>query len=109
MGRVRCFIAIQFQGIVTFNQTVLLAGINDTVEAQQELCERLFSAGVIPYYLHVLDKVTGAAHFDLEESVALALHRELQARLPGYLVPRLVKEVAGAPSKLEVASLNAAE
>jgi EF-P beta-lysylation protein EpmB len=86
-------------GTVLLNQTVLLAGINDTVETLRQLSERLFAIGVLPYYLHVLDKVAGAAHFDLSTAAALRLHRELAVELPGYLLPRLVREDAGATSK----------
>jgi EF-P beta-lysylation protein EpmB len=86
-------------GTVLLNQTVLLAGINDSVAALRQLSERLFAIGVLPYYLHVLDKVAGAAHFDVPTRLALRLHRELAAELPGYLLPRLVREDAGGASK----------
>jgi EF-P beta-lysylation protein EpmB len=89
-------------GATLLNQSVLLAGINDSVAALADLSERLFAARVLPYYLHLLDKVQGAAHFDVDERRALDLHRSLAARLPGYLVPRLVREVAGAPAKTAV-------
>jgi EF-P beta-lysylation protein EpmB len=88
--------------ITLLNQTVLLAGINDTADAQVALSERLFTAGALPYYLHLLDRVSGAAHFEVDRAQALALHRAMAARLPGYLLPRLVQEVPGAPSKLDV-------
>lgn len=81
------------------NQAVLLRGVNDSVEALADLCERGFSAGVLPYYLHQLDRVGGAAHFEVADDAARALHAGLLARLPGYLVPRLVREVAGDASK----------
>ena len=84
------------------NQAVLLKGVNDSVAALVELSEALFETQVLPYYLHVLDKVQGAAHFDMPEARALQLHQDLTAQLPGYLVPRLVREVAGAPSKTAV-------
>jgi EF-P beta-lysylation protein EpmB len=87
-------------GVTLLNQSVLLKGVNDSVDALADLSRALFEAGVLPYYLHVLDKVTGAAHFDLPESRAQALAGELAARMPGYLVPRLVREVEGAPAKL---------
>jgi L-lysine 2,3-aminomutase len=80
----------------------LLAGVNDSAETLVELSERLFAAGVLPYYLHVLDRVQGAAHFDLPESRALELHSQIASRLPGYLVPRLVREVPGAPAKMPI-------
>lgn len=86
-------------GITLFNQAVLLKGVNDSVEVLCELSEQLFSQGVIPYYLHLLDKATGTRHFEVSEIEALALIRQVQATLPGYLVPKLVKERAGAASK----------
>ena len=89
-------------GVTLLNQAVLLKGVNDSVDALAELSEALFETQVLPYYLHVLDKVQGAAHFDMPEARALQLHRDLTARLPGYLVPRLVREVAGAPAKTAV-------
>jgi EF-P beta-lysylation protein EpmB len=89
-------------GVTVLNQTVLLRGVNDAVDTLSALSEILFSAGVLPYYLHLLDKVQGAAHFDLPEAGAVALVNALQNRLPGYLVPRLVREAAGAPAKIPV-------
>lgn len=87
-------------GVTLLNQSVLLAGINDDVEVLAELSRRLFTAGVLPYYLHVLDRVRGAAHYAVPDERAQALAGQLAARLPGYLVPRLVREVAGAPAKV---------
>lgn len=87
------------QGIQLLNQSVLLGGVNDSVDALEALSERLFEAGVLPYYLHVLDPVAGAAHFDLDDDRARALVAGLRARAPGYLVPRLVREVPGESSK----------
>lgn len=81
------------------NQSVLLRGVNDDAHTLVELSERLFDAGVLPYYLHMPDAVAGTAHFDVSGRRASALHRQLQARLPGYLVPRLVREVPGGRSK----------
>jgi EF-P beta-lysylation protein EpmB len=81
------------------NQAVLLRGINDSVADLVELSEVLFEAGTLPYYLHVLDPVAGAAHFDLPEETARHLIAEVTSRLPGYLVPRLAREEAGAPAK----------
>jgi L-lysine 2,3-aminomutase len=89
-------------GITLFNQAVLLKGINATVEAQHDLCVRLFDSGVIPYYLHTLDKVQGAAHFDVAEHQARSLMEELRAHLPGYMLPRLVREIPGAPGKTDL-------
>lgn len=77
------------------NQTVLLRGVNDAADALAGLSERLYALGVLPYYLNMLDAVTGAAHFSVPEATALALLEGLRLRLPGYLVPRLVREVAG--------------
>jgi len=82
-------------GITVLNQTVLLKGINDHVDSLVHLSETLFSAQVLPYYLHVLDKVQGTAHFDIDRHEAIRLHQSLCQRLPGYLVPRLVYEQAG--------------
>jgi EF-P beta-lysylation protein EpmB len=87
-------------GVTLLNQSVLLAGVNDEAEVLCRLSLRLFEAGVLPYYLHALDRVRGAAHFMVPQERARALAGELTARLPGYLVPRLVREVAGAPSKV---------
>ena len=86
-------------GATVLNQSVLLAGINDTVEALGELSLRLFEIGVLPYYLHLLDPVAGAEHFDLEIERARGLERGLRERLPGYLVPKFVREVPGELSK----------
>jgi EF-P beta-lysylation protein EpmB len=90
-------------GATLLNQTVLLKGVNDNEDALVDLSRALFDAGVLPYYLHVLDKVSGAAHFDLPERRAQELAGALAARMPGYLVPRLVREVEGAPAKLSLA------
>lgn len=86
-------------GCLLLNQAVLLKGVNDSVDALADLCERGHRAGVLPYYLHQLDRVSGAAHFEVGDDDALALHRDLAARLSGYLVPKLVREVAGDPGK----------
>ena len=89
-------------GATLLNQAVLLAGVNDSVAALADLSRRLFACGVLPYYLHLLDRVAGAAHFDVAEGEARRLVGELRGELPGYLVPRLVREVPGAPAKLPV-------
>ena len=86
-------------GASLLNQAVLLRGVNDDVDALAALSERGFAAGVLPYYLHQLDRVAGAAHFEVPDGEALSLHAALAARLPGYLVPRLVREIAGEPGK----------
>ncbi len=89
-------------GVTLLNQSVLLRGVNDRVEALADLSRALFAAGVLPYYLHLLDRVHGAAHFEVDETAARALVWELMQRLPGYLVPRLVREVAGIPAKVPI-------
>ena len=86
-------------GALLLNQAVLLRGVNDSLDAQAALHERSFAAGVLPYYLHQLDRVAGAAHFEVDDAAALALHAAMRDRLPGYLLPRLVREVAGDASK----------
>lgn len=86
-------------GVTLLNQSVLLRGINDSIEALATLSERLFDAGVLPYYLHVLDPVTGAAHFDVPDAEARELVAGLRETLPGFLMPRLVREVPGENSK----------
>lgn len=91
-------------GVTLLNQTVLLRGVNDDSRVLAELSRTLFEAGVLPYYLHALDRVSGAAHFDLPETRARQIAEELAAQLPGYLVPRLVREVAGAASKVALSS-----
>ena len=85
--------------VTLFNQSVLLRGVNDDINSLKWLSEKLFDMGVQPYYLHLLDKVKGAAHFDVPLVRARALIKELASELPGYLVPRLVTEKAGAPAK----------
>jgi len=89
-------------GVQLLNQSVLLKGINDDSDTLAELSETLLAYGVLPYYLHLLDPVRGAAHFQLDRSDAVALHQRLRDHLPGYLVPRLVTEIAGRASKTSV-------
>ncbi len=91
--------ALRATGTSLLNQAVLLRGVNDSVDALADLCERGHAAGVLPYYLHQLDRVAGAAHCEVPDGEALSLHAALAARLPGYLVPRLVREIAGEPGK----------
>jgi EF-P beta-lysylation protein EpmB len=93
-----CF-ALKKQNITLLNQSVLLKDINDNVNILQNLSERLFNCGILPYYLHLLDKATGTAHFEVKQATALKIHQQLQNNLPGYLVPKLVKEQAGKASK----------
>ena len=87
-------------GVTLLNQTVLLRGVNDDAGVLAELSRALFEAGVLPYYLHVLDRVRGAAHFDVPEARARSIAGQLAARMPGYLVPRLAREIYGAPAKV---------
>ncbi|XID75931.1 EF-P beta-lysylation protein EpmB [Alkanindiges sp. WGS2144] len=81
--------------ILMLNQTVLLRTINDNIDTLVALSEQLFECQVLPYYLHVLDKVKGAAHFDISEQDAVVLYQKLMHELPGYLLPKLVREIAG--------------
>lgn len=92
-------------GIQVFNQTVLLKKINDNSRILATLSESLFDAGVLPYYLHLLDKVAGAAHFAVDENQARTLYGELLTLLPGYLVPKLVRETPQEGSKTPVSPL----
>ncbi len=101
-GVAEAIAALRSYNVLSLNQAVLLAGINDNLASQLALSETLFSAGILPYYLHLLDKVVGAAHFDVEEQRAVALHRQMTARLPGYLVPKLVREIEGATAKVAI-------
>ncbi|MEY4763253.1 MAG: hypothetical protein RLZZ200_3110 [Pseudomonadota bacterium] len=86
-------------GTALLNQSVLLAGVNDDVEALADLSHSLFEAGVLPYYLHAPDRIRGTAHFAVDDARARGLLRDLAARMPGYLVPRLVREEPGKPGK----------
>lgn len=86
-------------GATLLNQSVLLKGVNDSTDALADLSERLIACGVLPYYLHLPDQVQGTAHFNVEERIAQTLMSALSARLPGYLLPRLVREIAGEPAK----------
>ena len=93
LGRLRA------AGVHLLNQAVLLRGVNDSVDALAALSERGFRAGVLPYYLHQLDRVAGVAHFEVDDARARALHAGLAVRLSGYLVPRLVREIPGDTGK----------
>ena len=88
--------------ITLLNQSVLLRGINDNIETLQALSEKLFSCGVLQYYLHMLDKASGTSHFEVDEKTALDLHQGLSTRLGGYLVPKLVRETEGKPCKVSL-------
>ena len=95
--------AVAKTGTRLLNQSVLLKGINDDAERLESLSRALFSCGVLPYYLHLLDPVSGAAHFDVPASRGTQLIEELRRRLPGYLVPRLVREEPGELGKTAIA------
>lgn len=86
-------------GVLLLNQSVLLRGINDNPNAQADLSRRLADVGVVPYYLHQMDRVSGAAHFEVPEDEGRRLVDFLRTMLPGYLVPRFVREIAGRESK----------
>lgn len=98
-------------GIPVLNQAVLLRGVNDSVEALHDLCERCVNLGVMPYYLHQLDRVRGAAHFEVSDETGLELIDQLRTRLPGYAIPRFVREIPDAASKVPVSDglLHAAD
>ena len=89
-------------GATLLNQSVLLKHVNDDADILVELSTKLFSYGVLPYYLHMLDHVAGTAHFDVNDDTACSLMAEVRLRLPGYLVPQLVREVAGEGAKTRI-------
>lgn len=102
-GQVREALApLRRLGITLLNQAVLLKDVNDSSASQIALAETCFAAGVLPYYLHLLDRVAGAAHFEVDEATATGIVDDLREKLPGYLVPRLVREQPGAASKMPV-------
>jgi EF-P beta-lysylation protein EpmB len=103
----RALARLRGNGVTLLNQAVLLRGVNDDTDTLCRLSEALFEAGALPYYLHLLDRVRGTAHFDVSEDRATALVAAAAARLPGYLVPRLVRERAGAPCKTPVTGTTA--
>lgn len=90
------------QGYKIFNQSVLLKRVNNNAQTLAELSNKLFASDIIPYYLHRLDKVQGAAHFDLSTEESCRIYQQLRQLLPGYLLPILVEEVAGQSSKTPV-------
>ncbi len=94
--------ALRATGAHLLNQSVLLAGVNDDATALTELSQVLFAADTLPYYLFLLDRVNGTGHFEVPEAKAQALMRDVTGRLPGYLVPRLVREIPGMPAKTPV-------
>jgi EF-P beta-lysylation protein EpmB len=94
--------ALRGVGVILLNQSVLLRGVNDSLEALEDLSRGLVNLGIIPYYLHLLDPIQGAAHFEVSEERGRSLHAALRERLPGYGVPVLVREKPGAKSKIPV-------
>ncbi|RTE85681.1 MULTISPECIES: EF-P beta-lysylation protein EpmB [Gammaproteobacteria] len=94
----------QEHGILLLNQSVLLKGINDDTETLVALSEKLFDWQVLPYYLHLLDKVEGASHFNVEVQKAQEIYQQLLVELPGFLVPKLVQEVGGELSKTPISA-----
>lgn len=97
---ITALLALKNAGVLLLNQSVLLKGINDDVEILSHLSQQLFNAGVLPYYLHLLDRVQGAAHFEVDETRARQIYTRLQNKLPGYLVPRLAREQQGKTHKV---------
>ena len=93
---------LQQHTVTLLNQTVLLRGINDSVELLSDLSEQLHTIGILPYYLHMLDRVQGAGHFEVTDEQPVKIYRQLLNRLPGYLVPRLVREIEGEAAKQPV-------
>jgi len=86
------------------NQAVLLRGVNDHADTLIALSKRLHDLGVVPYYLHLLDRVNGTAHFEVSEERGQALVTAMAQSLPGFLVPKLAREVPGRPYKTVIAS-----
>lgn len=88
--------------VTVLNQAVLLKGVNDCVSTQITLNESLFTAGIQPYYLHMFDRVKGAQHFAVDDDTAINIMREVIAQQSGYMVPKLVREIGGEPSKTPI-------
>jgi L-lysine 2,3-aminomutase len=89
-------------GITLLNQSVLLKGINDDADTLITLSKCLFQCHTLPYYLHLLDSVKGAMHYMVSKKLALNLHQQMEQKLPGYLVPKLVQEITGKTSKTAI-------
>jgi KamA family protein len=96
------FAQLRFSGWTLLNQSVLLRGVSDDADKLNNLCRKLFTQGVLPYYLHQLDHANGVAHFEVGDDEARKLIAEIRTKLPGYLVPKLVREIAGEKSKTPV-------
>lgn len=86
-------------GVTLLNQSVLLKGVNDRAETLKALSDKLFESGILPYYLHLLDKVAGASHFYLDDEQAFEIYKALQRITSGYLVPKLAREIPFEPNK----------
>ena len=93
---------LQERQVTLLNQSVLLKDVNDSATTLAQLSDKLFAMGVLPYYLHLLDPVAGSAHFHLPEADCIKIYQELLGKLPGYLVPKLVRETPDRPSKTPV-------
>lgn len=100
----RALRTLRATGATVLNQSVLLAGVNDDADTLEALSRALHRCGVLPYYLHLLDRVRSVAHFEVAEQSGRRIVAQLASRLPGYLVPRLVREQAGAPAKTVLAA-----
>jgi L-lysine 2,3-aminomutase len=96
------FAQLKFSGWTLLNQSVMLKGVNDDAETLERLCRKLFEQGVLPYYLHQLDHAKGVAHFEISDEHARELIAQIRKKLPGYLVQKLVREIAGEKSKTPV-------
>ncbi len=99
---IRALEPLRVARIPIFNQSVLLKGINDNAEVLIELSEKMFDVGITPYYLHLFDPVQGAAHFDVKEEKAVEIVKKMLATLPGFLMPKLVREIAGQANKTPI-------
>lgn len=93
---------LKYAGWTLLNQSALLKGVNDSAETLTNLSRRLFEQGVLPYYLHQLDHAKGVAHFEVSDDAARDLIAKIRTKLPGYMVPKLVREIAGEKSKTPV-------
>ena len=96
------FAQLKFSGWTLLNQSVMLKGVNDDAETLERLSRKLFEQGVLPYYLHQLDHAKGVAHFEISDERAKELIAQIRTKLPGYLVPKLVREIAGEKSKTPI-------
>ena len=95
----RAFECLKSIGVWLLNQSVLLKGVNDCDQILTDLSKKLFDQGVLPYYLHLPDKVANTTHFYIDTKQGQKIHKKIQAKLPGYLVPKLVREIPNYPSK----------